>query len=120
LQTAAARGRFAIAISALSFSLFHLDPHHIAGVLPIGFFLAWVAARCGTLVTIFAHVANNTAAIAAVHSPTFDVGYGTDTEMPWSWVPASLAIVSLCAWMIVRGSRGDTGRAVPFADAADS
>jgi membrane protease YdiL (CAAX protease family) len=119
LQTAAARGRFAIAISALSFSLFHLDPHHIAGVLPLGFFLAWVASRCGTWVTIFAHIVNNTAAIAAVHSPTFDVGYGTEAEMPWAWLPSSLLIVALCAWTIVRESRALGVSAAPYSDAAE-
>lgn len=106
LQTAAERTRFAIALSALSFSFFHLDPHHIAGVLPLGFFLAWVASRCGTLVTIFAHVINNTAAIAAVHSRTFDVGYGTEAPMPWPWLPGSLLVVALCALVIVRHGDG--------------
>jgi membrane protease YdiL (CAAX protease family) len=117
LQTAAGRSRFAIAISALTFSLFHLDPHHIAGVLPLGFFLAWVASRCGTLVTIFAHVINNTAAIAAVHSSTFDVGYGTDAPMPWPWVPSSLLVVALCAWTIARGSR--TASTLPYSGFVD-
>ncbi len=119
LQTAAERTRFAIALSALSFALFHLDPHHIAGVLPLGFFLAWVASRCGTLVTICAHVANNTAAIAALHSSTFDVGYGTEAPMPLSWLPASLAVVALCAVVIVRATERPAGGSLPGSETGE-
>jgi membrane protease YdiL (CAAX protease family) len=104
LQNAAARRTTGIAVSALAFSLFHLDPHHVAGVLPLGFFLAWVASRCGTFVTIVAHVLNNSAAIAAVHSQTFDVGYGTDEPMPWQWLPVSWLFVAGAARVIVRAS----------------
>ena len=92
LQNAARSRNLGIAVSALGFAAFHLDPHHVAGVLPLGFFLAWVGARCGTLVTIVAHIANNTLAILAVHSETLDVGYGTSEPMPWSWLPVSLAL----------------------------
>lgn len=109
LQTSAGPGARAIVISAVSFALFHLDPHHVAGVLPLGFFLAWVASRCGTWVTIFAHVVNNSMAIALTHSAAFDVGYGTDEPMPWQWLPASLAIVAISGWAVVRGSTSKAG-----------
>jgi membrane protease YdiL (CAAX protease family) len=105
LLHAAGVGRFGICVSALSFALFHVDPHHVAGVLPLGFFLAWVGARCGTLVTIFAHVVNNAAAIGAAHSEALSVGYGTEHEMPWPWLPASLAFVVLSVIVIVRTTR---------------
>jgi membrane protease YdiL (CAAX protease family) len=101
LQTAAGHSALAIVISALAFAIFHIDPHHIAGVLPLGFFLSWVASRCGTLVTIFAHVVNNSVAIAVVHSESFDVGYGTDAPMPWTWLPASLALVAISGWIVM-------------------
>ena len=104
LQNAAPPGARAIALSGIAFALFHVDPHHVAGVLPLGLFLAWVAARCGTLVTIAAHVANNTAAIAAVHSSTFDVGYGTEQPMPWPWLPAGLFCALGAAWVIARST----------------
>jgi membrane protease YdiL (CAAX protease family) len=100
LQQAAGNGARAIVISALGFAIFHVDPHHVAGVLPLGLFLAWVAARCGTLVTIVAHVANNAAAIGALHSTTFDVGYGSDRPMPWQWLPISLLVAAACATFI--------------------
>jgi membrane protease YdiL (CAAX protease family) len=105
LQNAAGRGLLGIMVSALAFSAFHLDPHHVAGVLPLGFFLAWVGARCGTLVTIFAHVLNNAVAIAAVHSETLSVGYGTDKEMPWPWLPASLLLVAASVFVITRATQ---------------
>lgn len=105
LQRAAGRGMAAIVISALAFSAFHLDPHHVAGVLPLGFFLAWVGSRCGTWVTIFAHVLNNGAAIAAVHSETLSVGYGTEREMPWPWLPASLLLVAASVFVITRATQ---------------
>ena len=82
-------------------------------------FLAWVASRCGTLVTMFAHVVNNTAAIAAVHSSTFDVGYGTESEMPWPWIPASLFLVALCAWAIVRSAPSVEPTPLPYSDPVD-
>lgn len=101
----AVRGRvLPIVVSGFGFALFHVDPHHVAGVLPLGLFLAWVASRCGTLVTMFAHAANNAAAVAAAHSPTFDVGYGTDKPMPWEWVPVSLVLVASAALLIARAT----------------
>ena len=105
LMNAAGVGRFGICVSGLAFALFHIDPHHVAGVLPLGFFLAWVGARCGTWVTIFAHVINNAAAIAAAHSEALSVGYGTEKERPWQWLPASLALVAVSVIVIVRTAR---------------
>jgi membrane protease YdiL (CAAX protease family) len=115
LQTAAQRRWVGITASGLAFSLFHLDPQHIAGVLPLGFFLAWVGSRCGTFVTIFAHVVNNTAAIAAVHSEALDVGYGTDAPMPWPWVPASLLFVVVAVRVIAKHAPAPLG-GVPYSD----
>ena len=102
LQNAARSRNLGIVVSGLGFAAFHIDPHHIAGVLPLGFFLAWVGARCGTLVTIVAHVANNTLAIIAVHVETLDVGYGTSEPMPWSWLPVSLVLAALAARVIAK------------------
>lgn len=118
LQTAAGPGWLGITISALAFAVFHIDPHHVAGVLPLGFFLAWVGARCGTGVTIFAHVVNNAVAIAAVHSEALDVGYGTDEPLPWRWLPASLALVAIAAWIVLRNSTSPAG-IIPVSDARD-
>jgi membrane protease YdiL (CAAX protease family) len=118
LQRAAGRGAFAIGVSAVGFALFHVDPHHVAGVLPLGLFLAWVAARAGTLVTIFAHVVNNTAAIFAVRSETFDVGYGTEAPMPPSWVAVGLVLTVAAAWVILRETGRDADGTMLSSDAA--
>jgi membrane protease YdiL (CAAX protease family) len=118
LQTSFRNGVLGIVVSALAFSLFHIDPHHIAGVLPLAFFLAWVASRCGTLVTIVAHVVNNTVAIAVVHIAALDVGYGTDDPMPWPWFPASLALCAICGWIVVRTSPAQTA-IIPVSEPAE-
>ena len=91
LQNAAGPARLRLVLSAALFALFHVDPHHVVGVLPLGIFLAWVGARYGTLVTIGAHALNNTIAIAAVR-----VGQGSDEVAPWPWLLASWLIVLGC------------------------
>ncbi|MDD9932243.1 MAG: CPBP family intramembrane metalloprotease [Myxococcales bacterium] len=105
LQNAAGRGLRAIMISALGFALFHLDPHHVVGVLPQGFFLAWVGSRAGTWVTIFAHVVHNTFAIASMHVEVLHVGHGSEVPMPGSWLPLGMLLCGLCALSIVRMTR---------------
>jgi membrane protease YdiL (CAAX protease family) len=114
LQNAVRRAGPAIAVSGVGFALFHVDPHHAAGVLPLGLFLAWVGHRCGTYVAIFAHTLNNAAAIFAVHSGTFDVGYGSETEMPWYWVPVSLAFVLFAVVVIARATRSGPPHSGPM------
>jgi membrane protease YdiL (CAAX protease family) len=102
LQRAIVRPGLAVLVSGLGFALFHVDPVHVVGVLPLGLFLAWVAQRSGTSVTIFAHVLNNSVAIATIQSATLDVGYGTDRPLPFAWVVASLCGVFLAARVIMR------------------
>ncbi|MCA9530725.1 MAG: CPBP family intramembrane metalloprotease, partial [Myxococcales bacterium] len=102
VQRAIGRGAVAIWVSALAFATFHLDPRQIAGVLPLAFFLAWTAARTGsTSVTIFAHVLNNTVALAtlqlypeaAQHEP-----------VPWPALVVSWAFVAGAVWLVARAS----------------
>jgi membrane protease YdiL (CAAX protease family) len=94
--------------SGVAFALFHVDPRHIAGVLPLGLFLSWVASRSSTSVTIFAHIANNTMALVATHVAALDVGYGTERPMPEPWLPVSLGLFALCVLEIARVSRRPT------------
>ncbi len=105
-QRAFGRGKKAIAISAVAFAVFHLDPHHVVGVLPVGLFLAWAAARTGsTWVTIAAHVVNNTAAIVAAKAGGGEPHAPGEIATPW-WVPligAGIAAASIA--VIVRVSR---------------
>lgn len=106
LQRAARRGMQAILISGVGFAAFHVDPHHVAGVLPLGLFFAWVAERTGsTVVTVVAHIANNSASIAATRVSELDVGYGTEQQMPISWVIVGFAVSMCCAWLIARETR---------------
>jgi membrane protease YdiL (CAAX protease family) len=95
-----------VLISGVTFALFHVDPHHVAGVLPLGLFLAWVAAAVGsTWVSVVAHVVNNSASILATRFETFDVGYGAPAPMPLYWVPVGLMVTAGCAYWIVRVQR---------------
>ncbi|MAQ13390.1 MAG: hypothetical protein CMN30_01120 [Sandaracinus sp.] len=83
----------AILVSAVGFSFFHMDPHHVAGVLPLGLFLAWLAARTGSLwVTIVTHAANNATALLASQV----AGVEADAELPWFVLPIGLGICTLC------------------------
>jgi membrane protease YdiL (CAAX protease family) len=63
-------GRFgaipALVVSSLAFAAAHVEPIHVALVLPIGALLGWTRLRTGSLwPAIAAHVANNTVAVLA-------------------------------------------------------
>lgn len=108
LQGAFRRPELAIAVGGAAFALFHLDPHHVVGVLPLGLFLSWVAQRHGLSVTVVAHVVNNTVALTSAQVAGLDVGYGTDTPLPFYWVPAGLVVAAFAMWVLrpppLRGS----------------
>lgn len=118
LQRAAPRGARAIAISGILFALFHLDPHHIVGVLPLGLFLAWTAERVGVWVTVAAHVANNTVAVLGARSEVLDVGYGTAHELPGTWLAVSLVIFAGAARYLARTTSPAATAASPAAPPA--
>lgn len=103
IQRSFARPVVGACVSAVAFAAFHLDPHHMIGVLPLGAFLSWVAIRHGTAVTMFAHIANNTVALLSARSATLDIGYGTDQPMPFAWIPFGLVIVALCVRVLRAG-----------------
>jgi membrane protease YdiL (CAAX protease family) len=100
LQRALVRPGLAIACSGCAFALFHVDPVHVVGVLPLGLFLAWVAQRSSTAVSIFAHVCNNSVALVAIRSSTLDVGFGTDQALPNSWLFISLCLFAGMVWIV--------------------
>jgi membrane protease YdiL (CAAX protease family) len=105
LQQAAGRGVRAIAISGVVFALFHLDPHHIVGVLPLGLFLAWLTARAGTTVSIVAHITNNAFAVVTARQLAGELGYGSEQPTPWSLVAGGLLVAVACAWWLRRQTR---------------
>lgn len=102
VQNAAGPARLRLALSAVLFALFHIDPHHIVGVLPLGIFLAWVGARYGVLVTIVAHVVNNTAAIAMVRS-----GHPSEEVLPLWALAVSWLVVIGCVAALARARIAD-------------
>lgn len=100
IQRAIGDGALAISVSAITFALIHFDPHHIVGVVPLGFYLAWVAARTGsTWVTITAHVANNAMAVIVAKQ----VGSATPAEHATPWqVLLGLGVCAACLAGIAR------------------
>lgn len=105
LQGALGRTLIGSLIAGGAFAAFHVDPVHIVGVLPLGLFLSWVAYRSSTLVSMFAHVANNSLAVFSIHSAVLDVGYGTGREVPAAWLAASLLVFALMAAIIAQSTR---------------
>lgn len=101
VQRAAGFGWRAIALSAITFSFFHMDPHHVAGVLPLGFYLAWLGARTGTTwVPICAHVVNNSMALLASK-----LAGGEEPDIPMWVLPIGWAICAACVYGIMRVTR---------------
>jgi membrane protease YdiL (CAAX protease family) len=105
LQRALTRPLVAVLISGCTFALFHVDPVHVVGVLPLGLFLAWVAQRSSTSVTIVAHVLNNSVALLAIQTNQFDVGFGTEHELPTSALLGSCSAFAAAALVIWRSTR---------------
>lgn len=108
IQSAFGRPSVAIGVSAVSFAVFHFDPHHAVGVFPLGLFLAWSAHRYGVLVAAVAHIVNNTVALATLKVAELDVGYGSDTVMPAWWVLVGLLVSLTCLGVLATypASRG--------------
>lgn len=96
LQRSFEREKLGIAVAGTAFALFHVDPVHVIGVLPLGLFLSWAAARSCTTVTIVAHVINNSIAVLAIRHADLDVGYGSDSPLPTSWLIVSTFVFVLC------------------------
>ncbi len=93
VQRCLGNGLLAILVSGVSFACFHMDPHHVAGVLPVGLYLAWVAARAdSTWPTIVAHTINNTLALIA----TKFLGESVGQDDPNAWIIlGGLAVTAL-------------------------
>lgn len=105
LQGAFARRGVGIAVAGCAFALFHVDPVHVVGVLPLGLFLSWAAARSCTTVTIVAHVINNSIAVMAIRNAQLDVGFGAEQPVPNSWLLVSLGLFALCAVALAQLTR---------------
>ena len=119
VQRAWGFGWAAITISAISFSLFHMDPHHVAGVLPLGFYLAWLGARTGSLwVCVLTHTVNNTVALAA--SKFSDVSMDAEEGLPWYYIPIGWVIAGFVIYGIWRLTKDQAACLGPARDAAQA
>ncbi|NOY93463.1 MAG: CPBP family intramembrane metalloprotease [Deltaproteobacteria bacterium] len=111
VQRCLGNGLLAIVVSGVSFACFHMDPHHVAGVLPVGLYLAWVAARAdSTWPTIVAHTINNSLALVA--TKFLGESVGQDEPNPWI-ILGGLAITALAIatiyWVTRKSNRaGDS------------
>jgi membrane protease YdiL (CAAX protease family) len=108
LQRSVRNQRLAVLVSGCAFALFHVDPVHVVGVLPLGLFLAWAAARSGTTVTICAHVLNNSMALLAIQHAELDVGFGAERALPTEWLLVSLlvfAVAAVAVWQLTGSNR---------------
>jgi uncharacterized protein len=105
LQRSLANRTLGVVVAGCAFALFHVDPVHVIGVLPLGLFLSWAAARSSTSVSVFAHVTNNSLAIFSLHQAELDVGFGTDEAMPTEWVLVSLLVFAGAAYALARLTR---------------
>ena len=115
IQRSLRRRALALHVSAITFALIHADPHHVIGVVPVGYFLAWVALRAdSTWPTIVAHIANNAVAVLAVRALETDLG-----EPPPLWaLPVGWAVCALCVLVIRRTT--PTANTEPPAPVSDS
>lgn len=93
----------AIVLSGFFFALYHTDPHHVVAVLPLGFYLAWLGDRTGSvLVPIAAHVVNNgTAVIAATLLEAPAEVAGEDLV----WIPAGWVVAAVAIFAVVWATR---------------
>ncbi|MCU0692436.1 MAG: CPBP family intramembrane metalloprotease, partial [Polyangiaceae bacterium] len=98
---------WALLVSACAFAAFHLDPHQVVATLPLGLYLAWLAARTGsTWVPVTAHLTNNTLAVVAARHLDNEQPSGAHLQLPlWTLAVGALFLTVSCA-MVRRGSPG--------------
>ena len=92
-QRSIRRPMLALVLSGVLFAAYHMDPHHVVAVLPLGLYLAWLGYRTDSvLVPMVAHVANNA---AAVIGSRYFVEPGVEQEpTEWWWIPAGWLIAA--------------------------
>lgn len=103
LQRAFGNSYRAVLGVALVFSLYHVDPHHAVGTLPIGMYLGFLALRANsTLLAMGVHAFNNALAFVLLRFDWLNFGYGTDRPVPWWWVAGSLTLAALAIVGVVK------------------
>ena len=103
-QRSIRRGWLAVLLSGTLFAVYHTDPQHIVAVLPLGFYLAWLAQRTdSTLVSMTAHIANNGAAVIAANlGESEELTHGLSTMEDVWLVPVGLLVAAVVVGIVWR------------------
>ncbi len=110
LQRSMRPGVVAIVVSGSLFALYHMDPHHVVAVLPLGLYLSWLGHRTQSLfVPITAHAFNNAAAVLG--STLLADTLGPDEPLEWWMLPTGWAVAAVAIAVIFRATRGVSPRA---------
>ncbi|MGE3634226.1 MAG: CPBP family glutamic-type intramembrane protease, partial [Sandaracinaceae bacterium] len=109
-QPSIRRGWLAVILSGTVFAVYHMDPQHVAAVLPLGLYLAWLGDRTKSVfVPITAHVFNNAAAVLG-STVLADSVAGNDEALPWWAAPIGWAVAAAVIVGIMRVTRRDPER----------
>ena len=102
-QNAIRDRRRGLVLSAVLFAAYHTDPHHVAAVLPLGLYLAWLMYRTKSLaVTVTSHTVNN--AVAVLGSVYLGEEAAEQTS-EWWWAPIGWVVFGVCAAVVWRTTR---------------
>lgn len=108
-QRSIKNGVLAVVLSGTVFAAYHMDPHHVAAVLPLGLYLAWLGQRTKSLfVPVTGHVFNNaTAVIATVYfvDPTAEEEVLPWWSIPVGWMVCALAVAVV--WWSTRATESE-------------
>lgn len=103
LQRTIQRPWLAIALSGSVFAAYHVDPHHVAGTLPLGLLLAWMAWRADSvLIAIAGHASFNLLAVVLQHVVDKEPEDPKLTAASVGIAAAGAIIALACAWAITR------------------
>ena len=106
LQRSLGRTHWAMVVSALAFAAFHLDPHHVAAMIPAGAYLAWLGARTdSTVAPMLAHMTNNTVAVVLARVAAAEPASAESEEMPFWILAPAMVLVAGGAAMVYHGTR---------------
>ena len=94
-------------LSAFFFAGVHFDPQHAVGVLPIGFWFAYVAWRSGSVIpAIVCHIANNLYGIISARFATEEELAMVDVQLgPMDSAILGASVVCLIASVVLLGRR---------------
>ncbi|MCB9598205.1 MAG: CPBP family intramembrane metalloprotease [Sandaracinaceae bacterium] len=107
-QRSIRNGVLAVLLSGGLFACYHMDPQHVVAVLPLGFYLAWLAQRTQSLaVPVTGHVFNNAAAVLG--SVYFAEEAASQEALDWWWAPIGWVVCAGCValvWWTTRRREG--------------